>query len=747
MNPTNPFIIAKDPSSNVMIDSHCQHQQQIHRHRHQGILKQESNTKVQNRSNVTSTQNLPINSTSSMDDEKSEFSHSINEKRNAESDEKHGTHPYRKRSLNPSSLSSSLSTSTTSTSSAAAASKNPSLRPILVGYAFGPKKMKSMSMVMAEASMAVSTVVTHIPPSRYNNHNHNHNNSNIRNNHEIANRNHAGEKVGKRKKMKQQKDNFGGNRGKIIMNGKKKQKHFSNANNLHNHHQQQQQQRTPTKKFQSHPPPTASTKFDHDDQNGDECSIYTQMEVDSNMSMGCVTTTTNHSSSVTNTTISCIFPPPPINCKTNVGIHHHHHHGSTNTIVTATTSSSSTLVSCTTSSSSIITETPKNNTSNPFSGTYIRIPQHYHTMRVSFVPLDLDAPLEEQHGGKFDAILHKMTEDILCKSQMKDDSNKNSTSTTRTTVESLEQNGAMDRINRLLKYKNDFPACCLVDHPTNVETVMSRWSIAHKLKQCLCGVKTKSGISVRLPRYLVLQEKQQHHQQQYETKAKKSSTITEHDVLNLLENAPFTYPFMIKPLPAAGTADSHRMGILLDRKGIAKSMLNMPCLIQEYVNHDELLYKVYVLGNRVWVFPRPSLPNLPSGQSKSVDGEHHYVDFDSQKPYPNISDFGVVHANLNLNNHFHMKESAIDQTTVTSEEIRPVADSIRQAFGLELFGFDVIVSSANSKTGKQKEMLVVDVNYFPSYKEVTNFSELLAQYLAQCGIEGRVRSFESDQSR
>ena len=65
----------------------------------------------------------------------------------------------------------------------------------------------------------------------------------------------------------------------------------------------------------------------------------------------------------------------------------------------------------------------------------------------------------------------------------------------------------------------------------------------------------------------------------------------------------------------------------------------------------------------------------------------------------------------------------------------------------ELFGFDVIVSSANSKTGKQKEMLVVDVNYFPSYKEVTNFSELLAQYLAQCGIEGRVRSFESDQSR
>lgn len=35
-------------------------------------------------------------------------------------------------------------------------------------------------------------------------------------------------------------------------------------------------------------------------------------------------------------------------------------------------------------------------------------------LRVSFVPLDPDLPLEGQHGAKMDIILHKLTEDILC---------------------------------------------------------------------------------------------------------------------------------------------------------------------------------------------------------------------------------------------------------------------------------------------------------------------------------------------
>ena len=87
---------------------------------------------------------------------------------------------------------------------------------------------------------------------------------------------------------------------------------------------------------------------------------------------------------------------------------------------------------------------------------------------------------------------------------------------------------------------------------------------------------------------------------------------------------------------------------------------------------------------------------------------------------------------------------------VTKEEIEPVTRALRDAFGLELFGFDVLVkhnsieSRSNNDTTPDssdgKEILVVDVNYFPGYKEVPNFPSLLAQYLTQKAVESRVRN-------
>ena len=355
-------------------------------------------------------------------------------------------------------------------------------------------------------------------------------------------------------------------------------------------------------------------------------------------------------------------------------------------------------------------------------------------MRVSFVPLDLNSPLEEQHGGKFDAILHKMTEDILCKSQLKysslvrydeNETNNNSTSsskslssttatfTTTTTTTSFQnsEKEALKRIQRLLKYKQNYPACCLVDHPTNVEAVMSRSKIALTLTQCLRGVTTKSGIPVQTPRYLVLNDddldldldldddgkkncssssriygksnnyshnckkgrdkmiqrneknghsndkmhkmlktKHRNHEreqlQEEDIDIPTNPSSKEITIAKQIEDAPFTYPLIIKPLTAAGTAESHRMGILLGRNGISK--IHTPCLLQEYANHDGILYKVYVLGNRVWVFPRPSLPNLPIGELLSSNIPH-YDDFDSQRPYPKTSDLLVLKDNSNEN--------------------------------------------------------------------------------------------------
>lgn len=60
-----------------------------------------------------------------------------------------------------------------------------------------------------------------------------------------------------------------------------------------------------------------------------------------------------------------------------------------------------------------------------------------------------------------------------------------------------------------------------------------------------------------------------------------------------------------------------------------------------------------------------------------------------------------------------------------------MAQELREAFHLDIFGFDVIISST---TG---EALVVDVNYFPSYKEVRDFPRLLRRFLRERVMEMR----------
>jgi len=459
----------------------------------------------------------------------------------------------------------------------------------------------------------------------------------------------------------------------------------------------------------------------------------------------------------------------------------------------------------------------------------------HHPIRVSFVPIDLDTPLSEQHGGKFDVILHKLTEDILCLSKMlrnsecqgieeigerdcklcaDDKSNGGEVDHARdeTRLINLPQQSmsrhqlrASTRIQRLQEYKHTVhPSCVLVDSPNNILAVMSRADMATVLSKCLAGVTTKGGLPVRTPRFRVVNDTDENEQQTFTSLADE------------IDSSGFEYPLIAKPLTAAGTKSSHHMGIVLARDGLQR--LKTPCLLQEFANHGQKLFKVYVLGDSVWVYSRESLPNLPgrevfeqsreglcnSSTSTATQspllqkrprtesyveferpaGSRCYVEFNSQRPYPKLSDFGIGQEGESSCRDYtqHLlpqrKRERLDSSAmlesmtsednngspprldercdsdlakfVTKEEIEPVTKALRDAFGLELFGFDVLVkhnsikSRSNNDTTPDsidgKEILVVDVNYFPGYKEVPNFPSLLAQYLTQKAVESRVRN-------
>ena len=77
-------------------------------------------------------------------------------------------------------------------------------------------------------------------------------------------------------------------------------------------------------------------------------------------------------------------------------------------------------------------------------------------------------------------------------------------------------------------------------------------------------------------------------------------------------------------------------------------LVTRPSIVQQYYNHDANFFKVYVIGNDVMVFQRPSLPNLNHEQASGSSTTHRTcinasalqsVAFDSRFAYPTLAEF------------------------------------------------------------------------------------------------------------
>ena len=181
---------------------------------------------------------------------------------------------------------------------------------------------------------------------------------------------------------------------------------------------------------------------------------------------------------------------------------------------------------------------------------------------------------------------------------------------------------------------------------------------------------------------------------------------------------------------------------------------SFPCIVQQYHNHHERFFKVYVIGGDVMVYQRPSLPDLhgipvSAGRVKELDsvasvfgngkteGLVHCIRsviFDSRKEYPKWEDFHFPTAKV-ADSPTASRASpsceagaAIDAEVV--EKCKAAAVVIQHEFSLSLFGFDVIVPAVSNPDGSQ-DILVIDVNFFPSYKEVGDFPQRLCALLRQ----------------
>lgn len=150
-----------------------------------------------------------------------------------------------------------------------------------------------------------------------------------------------------------------------------------------------------------------------------------------------------------------------------------------------------------------------------------------------------------------------------------------------------------------------------------------------------------------------------------------------------------------------------------------------PTLYQQFVNHSGRLFKGYVLGDLIQVAERRSLPNLVPGANG--------VRFNTQETYPTSQDFhangdGPQTCSDQLSNS-NLPPASVALRARTQEAIfelvRAIGQRLRKELHLSLFGFDVIVADDT------QELFVIDVNYFPSYKELDDFDQVLRRHIKQ----------------
>lgn len=279
---------------------------------------------------------------------------------------------------------------------------------------------------------------------------------------------------------------------------------------------------------------------------------------------------------------------------------------------------------------------------------------HAKQRGIDLVRIDLDKPLIEQ--GPFDCIIHKMNDEDW-KNQMEEFSTKN-------------------------------PNVVIIDPPDAIEQLHSRISMLEVVKDLKIPEGTES---FGIPKQIVIYDPE---------------SLLDSKVLDGL-----SFPVIAKPLVADGSAKSHKMSLAFNGEGLKK--LTTPIVLQEFVNHGGVIFKVYVVGDHVTCVKRRSLPDVSAEKLGTSEG---LLTFSQISNLTATQEPGENDCEDIMN---HVEEAEMPPLNFVNE----IAIGLRKAMGLNLFNFDVI---RDAKLGNR--YLVIDINYFPGYAKMPSYETVLTDF-------------------
>lgn len=275
------------------------------------------------------------------------------------------------------------------------------------------------------------------------------------------------------------------------------------------------------------------------------------------------------------------------------------------------------------------------------------------------VKLDLDQSLDDQ--ARIDVFLHKLT-DIIAAADQGDPK-------------------ASIIINRVEQFLSNHPEIVVIDPLESVRILLNR--------NCY---------------YSILQDETSFSNQGIFTPnfAEFTYNVIERNI-EIMKQRGVTFPLVCKPTLAHGSKSAHEMVIIFNEKDLGAC--KPPCVVQSFVNHNAVLHKVFLVGDRYHICERPSIKNFTS--SENLDPIYYSTGEVCKADSQSTLSILDPHDNADIT------------LTVNEEKIKSIIQVLRKKIGLLLAGFDVVIDNT---TGNHA---VIDINVFPSYDNFPNFFEHL----------------------
>ncbi|XP_014218193.1 inositol-tetrakisphosphate 1-kinase-like [Copidosoma floridanum] len=232
-------------------------------------------------------------------------------------------------------------------------------------------------------------------------------------------------------------------------------------------------------------------------------------------------------------------------------------------------------------------------------------------------------------------------------------------------------------VTRLQDYIRKHPELIVIDPFENVQNLRNRFKSYEMIQN---GLQNDDDIFI--PNFV-------------EVKTKNTN-----EIMNTFKENGIKFPCVCKPLIAQGSSDAHKMMVIFNEQGLADCQL--PCVAQNFINHNAILYKVYVVSDHFCFVERPSFKNFYAKDCELMN-------------------------TIFFNSHDISKSGSNSKWSIISEQeknftIKPkyevfekIVKKIENIFELLLVGVDVVIEN---HTGKYA---IIDVNAFPGYDGYPNF--------------------------